>query len=238
MTNDNTRVMKDASQGSFDYFLKQFQITNDRSYIPISNAWFPCRREPIASREPPSLFHYIIKFNRKDVLEHLYRIVFSRSADLYGVLSTIILEAIWLNNKEFQEIGWNLLEKKYQEDVNRISLHKSMVRDETIFVQILDKMDENKDTPFFQRLREDIIYYFENDQYLFSETWFYNKKAFGFILNNLKSIEFNHDSFQNRFRLYHIELIKNEGLRFASGLVLENILPKDIIKHIINEYIG
>jgi hypothetical protein len=127
-----TRVMKDASQGNFDYLLeslRHLQIVWERRNINIRSRrfptdWLPYLHENIASREPPSLFHYIILYNRKDVLDHTYQTLLSTPFDRHGIVSAIIQEAIWLKNQPFQEIGWSLLQNHYVEKSDRICIHK------------------------------------------------------------------------------------------------------------------
>ncbi len=241
---DTERVMNEASQGEFTYlfecltqqptiFFKRDKqtITFEHGSLPIE--WHPYLMYNNPNQNTPTLFHYIIKYNQKELLVLLY----NKNVLDSWCASTIIREAILLNNKEFEDAAWIYLEDLFDMmngSSYGVKIHPSLYTDVKIFGRVLRKIQENKGQPYYDKLFKELIFRLNNHFCNINDTWFEDNDVLTFYETHIKIV---YDTIHYCYMKHLIKSKEKEGCIVILGLVLDPFLPKDIINHIISPYI-
>ena len=253
---DCLKVIQDASKGDFDYLMESMQTHqkiyfNNDYYIQfgsnstllqrINSGNFPYQWNGIdlVEKNEPTLFRYIIQFNRKDVLLQMEENESFKDACTYKSSTVyaywiLLIEALRLQNKEFEIYAWRLMAKYYK---NRIEIHPYCFSNINIFTYIIRKIKENDPNlqPFLETIKEKIIQTIQYSSCSFDRKWFDNIEARNFVIQEVKSFNQDLNKPVIRFMQYEHRQQITKAMQTILCLVL-NSLPTDLIKFSILPY--
>jgi hypothetical protein len=255
---DQDRVMIEATNNDFEYLLsflttndRVFYIENGKTFLIKHQGQFPTKwlsyltppEEPFSMKykihKPPSLFHYIVKYNRMDILLELDKtetfIWACRSLCGYGISWLFLAEAIWQCNESFVTFAWMRLEQVYKG--RYIHIHWLFIEDPELFIYLLRTIQTDSKREFYLDLHRTLVSNFKELKYTIDEDWFKYKETREFFQNEIQFINSNsHDPLTQwyKYREYENTLEKNE---LIINIVLDTKVSTDIIKYIIVPYV-
>jgi hypothetical protein len=256
---DQDRVMTDAAKNNFDYLVSFLTthysvhyLENGRTLLIKHGGQFPTKwlsylkpPETILSMrykidKPPSLFHYIVKYNRTDVLTQLDNTETFRWACKgmcrYGISWLFLAEALWQGNESFILVAWRRLEEIYN-DRDVINIHWLFIEDPKLFIYLLRIITRNNNRPFSTRVYNTLVTNFKKPNYTIDEDWFQHKETRAFFRKEIASInKSSRDPLVQWYKFREYEQTV-ESIEVILAIVLDAKVSSDLINYIIVPYV-
>jgi hypothetical protein len=256
---DQDRVMTDAAKNDFDYlvsFLTEhdnvYYIENGRTLLIKHEGQFPTKW--LSYLKPPknilsmryktdkelSLFHYIVKYNRTDVLAQLDSTTTfqwaCKSLCRHGISWLFLAEAIWQGNESFILVAWRRLEEVYK-GKQYINIHWIFIEDPELFIYLLRTIQSDHKREFYCDLHNTIVANFKQLNYTIDGEWFKHKETVEFFRNYIQFVDSKSRDPLTQWYKYREYENTLESIKVFLELVLETKVSNDIIKYIIVPYV-
>ncbi len=256
---DQDRVMTDAVKNDFDYlvsFLTEhhsvFYLENGKTLLIKHEGQFPTKwlsylkhpEKPSSMRykidKPLSLLHYIVKYNRTDILTQLDTTETFKWACKalcrYGISWLFLAEAIWQDNESFATFAWRRLEEVYK-GRRYITIHWLFIEDPELFIYLLHMIQSNSKREFYCNLHNTIVANFKQLNYNIDAEWFKHKETVEFFRNYIQFVDSSSRDPLTQWYKYREYEKTLESVEVVLGLVLDTLVSKDIIKYIVLPYV-
>ena len=256
---DQDRVMMDAAKGDFAYlisFLTEhssvFYMENGKTLLIKHEGQFPTKwlsylkpPEHLSSmrhkmRKEPSLLHYIVKYNRKDVLLELDTTETfhwaCKALCRYGISWLFLAEAIWQDNEYFATFAWRRLEQVYK-GRQPITIHWLFIEDPELFIYLLTTIQSDNKRSFYRDLHHTLVNNFRELKYSIDDDWFKYKETREFFRNEIKVV--NRSSRDPIYQWYKYQEYEQtvKSIEVVLGLVLDAKVSSDLLTYIVLPYV-